>query len=187
MKPKTAVAIVGLPLSGKSSLGRALAEETGLPFIDIDEGPANCAPKQESEPYKSDESRLREQARMRVAYTVLHAAAEANLNQGFSVIVSATYSRHSAQDFLQAAVERGGGNLKVIWCQYNDTPEEIERRVNERLLQGATGGCQSVSHYLDDKSRYAGIKIPHIVVMMDGGEAGLKQALNEALEYIDGD
>lgn len=185
MRARTVVAIAGLPTSGKSVLGRELARVTGLHFVDIDEGPAGCAPPREENPYRSDVSRAREQARMKVAYTVLHAAVEANLAQDFSVIVSATYSRHSTQDFLQAVAEKTGGNLKVIWCKYNDTPEEIERRVVERVASGAVGGCRSVSHYLDDRIRYAGIKLPHIVVATEGGAKGLEKAVNEALVYIE--
>jgi len=138
----------------------------------------------EPNPYRSDEARARDRARMTVAYTTLHAAAEANLTQGFSVIVSATYSRHSNQDFLEEAVRRGGGELKIILCQYDDTPEEIERRIADRLARGAIGGCHSVSHYLDDKSRYEGIKLPHITVMMQGGESGLETAVEQALAHI---
>lgn len=185
MKPKTVIAIVGLPTTGKTTLARALNAATNIRFIDIDKGPANCAPPQEIDPYRSDESRARERARMTVSYTILHAAVEANLMQGFSVIISATYSRHNAQDSLSAAVKRGGGNLKVIWCQYNDTNEEIERRVCDRLERGAVGGCRSVTHYLDDKSRYENIELPYIIAMMEGGKEGFNQALNKALAYIE--
>lgn len=187
MKSKTVVAIAGLPTTGKSSLGRALAQATGLHFVDIDEGPASCAPPQEPNPYRSDEGRARERARMTVAYTVLHACVEANLVQGFPIIISATYSRHTNQDFLREAAERGGGEPKVVWCQYRDTPEEIERRVADRLARGAIGGCRSVAHYLDDKSRYAGIKLPHIVVMVEGGEEGLNRVVQQVLAYINGE
>lgn len=185
MKTKTVVVIAGLPISGKSSLGRALAEKTGLHFIDIDAGPASCVFSQEQNPLRSDEARARERARMTVAYTVLHAAVEAHLSQGFSIIISATYSRHTNQELLQSAVERGNGIMKVIWCQYHDTPTEIERRVADRLARGTVGGCRSVSHYLDDKSRYMGIKLPHIVVMMDCGQEGLNKAVQQAISYID--
>lgn len=163
MKSETVIVIAGLPITGKSSLGRALAQATGLHFVDIDEGSASCAPPQESNPIFSNETRSRERARMTVAYTVLHAAVEANLRQDFSIIISVTYSRHTNQDLLQEATKRGGGELKVIWCQYHDTPEEVGRRVADRLARGAVGGCRSVAHYLDDKRRYEGIKLPHRV------------------------
>lgn len=184
MKPKTVIAITGVPTSGKTSLGRALATATGLHFVDIDEGPASCAPPQEPNPFGSDEMQKRERTRMAIAYTILHAAVEANLAQGFSIIISATYSRHGSQDFLSAAVQKNGGNLKVVWCQYNDTPEEVGRRIQDRLERGTVGGVRSMEHYLNDKQRYAGIKLPHIVVMMEGGEEGLNRAVAQALKHI---
>lgn len=185
MRVKTVVAIVGLPTSGKSSLGRALAKATSFHFVDIDEGPASCAPPQEKDPYQSEEMRARERARMTVAYTVLHAAIEANLAQGFSAIVAATYSSVGAQHFLDQAVERGGGNLKVVWCQYRDSPDEVERRIRDRLTRGLPGGCRSTDHYFDDKRRYEDIQLPHVVVMVEGGEAGLTRALGQVLMYIE--
>lgn len=184
LKPKTVIVIAGLPTTGKTSLGRALSLATNVHFVDIDDGPANCAPPQESNPYGSDEARARERARMAVAYTVLHAAVEENLKQGFSVIISATYSRHSNQEFLFSAVERGCGNMKFVLCQYNDTTNEVKRRIQERLARGAIGGCRSVDHYFDDKSRYAGIKFSHITVMMEGVEEGINRAVGQVLSYI---
>ncbi len=183
-KSPLVIAVAGLPTSGKSTLARELGKILGIHVLDIDEGPAHCAPAQEPDPYRSPEAKAREGRRMIVAYTVLHTAITANLLQGFPVIVTATYSRHTAQDFLVDAVKQGGGNLKVVWCQYDDTPEEVERRIADRVERGATGGCRSVSHYLDDKARYAGIKLPHTVAMMNGGETGVVQAASQALEFI---
>lgn len=184
MKPRTVVVVAGLPTAGKTTLGRALAQKTGLHFVDIDDGPVRCAPPQESDPLRSDEARVRERARMTVAYTVLHAAVEANLAQGFSCIIAATYSRHSNQAFLEEAVKRGAGTLKIIWCQYHDTKEEIQRRIADRLTHGAIGGVRSIPHYLEDRGRYAGIKLPHIAVMMEGGEEGTARAVQQVLAYI---
>lgn len=185
MKPKTVIVIAGLPTSGKSSLGRAIAKKTGLPFVDIDEGPAHCTHPQEPDSQASEESRERERRRMTVAYTVLHAAVEANLNQGNSLIICATYSRHTNQDFLEAAVRRGGGTMKFLLCTYDDTPEEVTRRINKRVTTGATGGCRSVEHYFRDKERYMGIKFPYMTVVMDGGDTKLKKTVDAAMRYID--
>ena len=185
MKEKTVVVIAGLPTSGKSSLGKAIAQATGLHFVDIDEGPAHCVHPQEPDSQASEESRNRERQRMTVAYTILHAAVEANLLQGFSLIICATYSRHTNQEFLEAAIRRGGGTIKVILCQYDDTPEEVERRITKRVTTGAIGGCRSAEHYFADKERYMGIKFPHATIMMDGDEEGLQKAVAETLHHID--
>ncbi len=183
MENKLVIAITGLPTSGKTSLGKALAEALGIHFVDIDAGPSLCGPPQEMDPHATDEKLTREQKRMRVAYTVLHAAVESNLDQGFPLVVCATYSRHGSQEFLRKAVEGKGGVLKVILCKYDDTPEEIDRRIAERLRTGATGGCRSTKHYLTDRDRFEGINLPHMIVQMDGAD-GVKNAVAQIIEYL---
>lgn len=148
------VAIRGLPLTGKTTLARELMKRLNVHFIDIDDGPARCAPAQEENPLRSDEARARERRRMTVAYTTMHASIRSNLENGFSVIVVATYSREANEKLLREAVRAGGGTLRVLWCIFDDTREEVERRVSGRLTRGEIGGCRSASHYFDDKSRY---------------------------------
>lgn len=183
LNPRTVIAITGLPTSGKTALGLELAKTMGLHFVDIDDGPAKCAPPQEADPHHSEESKRQEQQRMRVAYSVLHAAVEANLACGFSLIIAATYFRIGSQKFLLEAIEKNGGNLKIIWCQYNDTHEEIFKRIQSRLALGAIGGCRSVAHYMADKERYEGINLPHIVVKIEDDQEGLDKAVQQAQEY----
>ena len=113
---RTIVAVTGLPTSGKTELANALAVALGAHCVDIDDGPAKCGPPQEMDPHATEESLTRERKRMRVAYTVLHAAVEGNLGQDFPLIVCATYSKTSNQGFLQKAVESQIGVLKVILC-----------------------------------------------------------------------
>lgn len=172
---------MGLPLTGKTTLGKALAERIGSHYIDIDDGPVRCAPAQEENPLRSDEARAKERKRMTVAYTILHAAVRANLTAGWPIIISATYSRHSNQEFLRQAVKDGGGELKLIWCHFDDTKEEIARRVIERLAKGAIGGCRSVQHYLDDKGRYEGTNLSHIKI---DPSKDLETTIKQITEYI---
>lgn len=151
MKAKTVVVITGLPTSGKTSLGRALAQATGVHFIDIDEGPSLCVFPQVPDPTVSEEAIALDKARMKIAYTTLNAAVTANLAAGFSVIISATYSRHESQDIIQSVIEENGGIMKVILCQYNDTPEEAGRRIADRVAGHKPGGCRTFAHYLEVK------------------------------------
>jgi len=185
MTSKMVVVLVGLPLSGKTTLGQALAKETGLHFIDIDGAPASCTLPQAADHLSTPQARQREQARMAVAYSVLHAAAEANLRQGLSVIIAATYSSHASQAFLKQAVEKAGGVMKLVWCQFKDTPVEIERRIRERLRNQAVGGVYSVAKYREVSERYEGIGLSHIVIRMDGGKDGVAAAVKQVLEYME--
>ena len=172
---------MGLPLTGKTTLGKALSKHVASHYIDIDDGPVSCAPPQEEKPLRSDEARARERKRMTVAYTILHAAVRANLTAGWPIIVSATYSRHSNQEFLCQAVKDGGGELKLVWCRFDDTKEEIARRVNERIKKGIIGGCRSAQHYLDDKTRYEGTNLPHLKI---DPSSDPEAAISRILEYI---
>jgi hypothetical protein len=64
------------------------------------------------------------------------------------------------------------------------TIDEIERRIAARVNSGYGGGCRSVSHYLADKERYNGIKLPHITVRMERGEQAKIAAIRQALSYL---
>lgn len=181
MKGKTVVAIMGLALSGKTTLGKELARRTGIHHIDIDDDAARCAPPQEPDSYLSDEGRTRERRRMRIAYTILHEAVKANLQAGWPVIVSAMYSRKDSQEFLRRAVEENGGKLKLIWCAFNDTEEEVSRRIDKRISCNEAGGVHSVSHYFEGKSRYEGTDLSHLKINIS---EDLQSAVEKVLAYI---
>jgi predicted kinase len=153
---------MGLPLTGKTSLAAELSQQTNVHYVDIDAGPAQCVAPIEENPLRNAASEIRERQRLQIAYTILHKAVEANLLAGRSLIISATYSRRSSQSFLVEAIRQGGGRLKLIRCSFDDSPEEIERRVKKRVASGAIGGCRSVAHYLADKARYEEFDEPHL-------------------------
>ncbi len=88
---------------------------------------------------------------MRIAYTLMHEAVRANINLGRSVIVSATYSRQTNQNFLLDIIKaHPGARLKGIRCSFNDTEEEIRRRIAARGPK--EGFCAAIEHYLVDKN-----------------------------------
>lgn len=179
----TVTVIVGLPTTGKSTLGRALAEASHLLLIDIDDGPAQCTVLH-PQPVESDEDFDRVRQIMRVRYHVLMSAIEANLREGISHIAIATFSRRENQNRLRGTVARAGGTLRIVWCQYDDTDEEVERRINERVQSGATGGVRSVKHYRNSRDHYEGIELPHLVVRMDHG-VDLRTVVKQVRNYID--
>lgn len=172
---------MGLALSGKTTLGKELARRTGTHHVDVDDDCARCAPPQQKDPHLSKEGQDRERKRMRVAYTLLHEAVKANLQAGWPVIVSAMYSTKASQEFLRRAIEENGGKLKLIWCVFDDTEEEITRRIEKRISQNEAGGVHSVSHYLEGKARHEGTDLPHLKV---NTSQDLGVVVETALAYI---
>lgn len=153
----TVVALRGLPLSGKTSLGRALAKELGWHFIDVDYcrriGAGDPERDKDLNPYAaSEERKSKEGEDMRIAYTMMHDAVRLNINLGRSVICAATYSRRTAQKFLLDIVRvHPGARLKGIRCVFNDIEEEVRRRIAS-VDRDREGGCKTVEHYLIDKN-----------------------------------
>jgi len=182
MYEKTVFCVMGLPLSGKTTVCEILSKELGIHYIDIDDGPAKCVKPREEEPYRTPESTSTERKRMNAAYIILHSAVGVNLQMGWPCIVSATYSRKSSLKFLRDAVERQGGYLKIILCHFNDTNEEIVRRLNIRLREGEPGGCRSVKHYLSDKERFEMPETPFLEI--NTSQYGPSEAVNKIKSYI---
>lgn len=176
------VAIMGVPLSGKTTLGNALSRRIGVHFIDIDDGPARCALPLDPEPLATEEKAAETRKRMAIRYSVLHEAISANLRQGFPLIVAATYASKSSQEFLRRAVKENGGALKLIECVFNDENGEVERRIHYRHANGETGGCRSISTYRADKGKYEGPNLPHFTV---NTSEGVEQAIKDAITYIE--
>ncbi len=151
----TVVALRGLPLSGKSTLARGLVEKFGWHLIDVDDmrhvGAGEPNRSEVPNPWLEEASKQKEGEDMRIAYTLMHEAVRANINLGRSVIVVATYSRQPAQQFLLDIVKaHPGARLKGIRCVFNDTLEEVERRIAAK--DRGRGGCKTVEHYFIDKN-----------------------------------
>jgi predicted kinase len=154
----TVVAVRGLPLSGKTTLGRALSEKLGWHFIDVDYcrrlGVGDPEREKDANPFAAGEVRKQKESEdMRIAYTLMHEAVRANIALGRSVICDATYSSRSAQKFLLEIIRaHPGAKLKGIRCVFNDTEEEIRRRIDS-ISRDKEGGCKTVGHYLTDKNQ----------------------------------
>ncbi|MDP2598457.1 MAG: hypothetical protein Q8P49_01355 [Candidatus Liptonbacteria bacterium] len=158
--------LVGLPTTGKSSLGKRLQEVTGIRFLDIDSLAFLCFGLPESNAYSSDESKERDRRRMLGAYHVLATATYFNLARSDSLIIAATFSRplYWEELFLPILGKYAGTEPRVIWHQilHNE-----ERTVTERLSRdGYLGGCKSLDHYLKDKARYVPppTELPQIIL-----------------------
>ena len=180
--PRTAIIILGLATSGKTTLGQALAKATHLPLVDIDEGPALCT-LPHPQPVEADAAIALLQKVMRVRYRVLFTAIEANLAEGFSLIAVATFSKQSYRDELEQAISRAEGNLKVILCHYNTKPFEVKRRITGRVQSNAVGGVRSIQHFRQHRNTYEELRLPHLAVQMELG-TDIAEAVRSVLTYV---
>ena len=147
----TVIVFRGLPVSGKTTLGQALSEKLGWCFIDVDRlrEVVVGGGKSRVNPYVSDELTRKETEDMHIAYTIMHEAVRANISVGRSVICAATYSSRTAQKFLLGIVKaHPGARLKAIRCVFNDTDEEVLRRIERGF---GKGGCNTLEHYKLDR------------------------------------
>lgn len=151
----TVVALRGLPLSGKTTLGKALAHELGWAYVDVNamrQVATTQGRPDEVNPWDNGDTARRESEDMRIAYALMHEAVRINLELGRSVIISATYSRQTAQKFLLDIVKaHPGAHLKGIMLRFNDTDDEIIRRITARGLH--EGFCATLEHYKTDRDK----------------------------------
>ena len=173
MNNKTIIVTMGLALSRKSVLAKELSVRTGIPFIDVDDYAALGVPPPEPDPYGSDAARERQRKRMAASYAALHAMIAAKLEVGRSLIVSASYTSRSSQEFLRQAVQENGGKLKVIFCTFDDSDSEVALR--------AQNDPRLISQYYEDKKRHGGTGFPHITV---NTSENFNAVVEKALTYV---
>lgn len=181
------IVVFGLPTAGKTTLCRALSKELNIPWSSADDLANAVTYPPESNPYRTDESRKREQARIRIGYRLGHAAAEACCAETRSFIFEAVYSKEESQRFMCQAAARAQGRIKAVLCTYTDTDDEVARRIEaRRVAPGYSGSCDNVAHYYDDKKRFTrAYAFPDfITVKMEGEEEGTAKAVQQVLAYI---
>ncbi|MDO8536897.1 MAG: AAA family ATPase [bacterium] len=144
---------VGLPTSGKSTLGAQLGSRTETRFLDIDELASLCFGPPEENPYATPEGADRDRKRMFGAYNVLATAVNFSIACGDSIIIAGTFSRLAYWDlFLPIIKQHPGIEVRVVWCRIlHDEESIVTKRVERR---GYRGGCRSLEHYLKDRERY---------------------------------
>ncbi len=171
------IAIGGLPLAGKTTLGRLLSAKTGIHYVDIDDGPAHCALPMADDPYSTPEKTAVENARMDILYEVLHATALAHISVGHSLIISATYRTADRRGQLLETIEHGN-DFEFLLCRMDDTTEEVARRVDLRTASKEIGGCRSVEQYFKLRPLWTKPDFPHRVIdTTQGPHVALEQAL----------
>lgn len=143
---KSIIVLSGLPFSGKSTIGKALAAKYEIPFLDIDKTRHEIAPDgQWLGPEKEREV-------MMAAYTRNHEKASHVIESGKAVILAATYSRESYHEMLRKLAQKHQVPLKVFLL--NIPNALVPLRLQERLRQGSPSNIITIDSYDEVKDRY---------------------------------
>jgi predicted kinase len=143
---KQIVVLAGLPLSGKTSLGEKLAQESNAVFLDIDEARQKLVPGKE---WLGPEM---ERAIMLQAYEYNHQRARSVLQSGHAAIVAATYSRPAYHDMITTVATLEQVPLHFFLLKLPD--ESVASRIEQRRLQGSNSNITSLESYTEVKDRY---------------------------------
>jgi predicted kinase len=141
------IAISGLPLSGKTSLGQALAEKTDAVFLDVDEarqeifgGNQWLGPKKEGQI-------------MLEAYACNHERANQALRDGKATIIAATYSRPAYHEMLKQLALRERAPLSILFLE-KLSRDAVSERMIKRIQEGGRSNIISMESYNELKARY---------------------------------
>lgn len=142
------IAFCGLPLSGKSTLAKTLANYLDLPLIDIDEIRHELFqnPQEEMDPEQV-------KFQMAISYKVLFLLTEWLVKLSHAVVITATFSREWYHKEIIGVSERNKVPIKAIYCYAPD--EAIRERLEQReKRKDSFSGCRTWEHYEGDKARY---------------------------------
>lgn len=156
------IIFLGVQLSGKTTLAKIIAQETGIPFINLDKirkklfGPVLSAPKD----WTNQEKEAIENQKTAQAYDKLFETIKNSAGHNVPLIVempSLTKKWHvgTMEDRLKQIAESYSVKLKIIWCQItNDNELEIKKRSDERLKDTQAAPIRPEDYYMF-KARYA--------------------------------
>jgi predicted kinase len=159
------VVFAGLPGTGKSSLGRALARELRAVYLDKDTI-KDCAMR------LAGEMGLEQGARLAgaLSYELLADLARDNLTLGVSVVVDSPAAYQTFRDRIKAVARAAKADLRLIECICTDEGllrERIERR-SQDLPAYRTRDWQT---YQQDQGRFERITDPRLIVDTAESEA----------------
>lgn len=176
-------ALAGPPLSGKTTLGLALAERTNLHFLDIDEKGKEI--ESLLEPLSGP---LANTGRMMAKYGYLFSLAANELTKHRPVLLAATFSHNSYVDYL--------GALADLHRRLNQSPESALRffvldapveslgsRVSERVERGSNSDILTLDRAIDLRERFIPI-VGNDAVPVNTG-LSIEENVNQILAYLE--
>lgn len=136
-RERTLLVLVGPPLTGKSTLSRALGSALRSQWIDVDEVRKEIYHEEGGAILTVEE----EHARMRVAYQEMYRRAVDVLGTQTTVIVNATHSRQYHHEYARNGARQAQAGLVVISPDFEkigDVREFLEARLKSRRDRGDT-------------------------------------------------
>ncbi len=147
----------GLPLSGKSTLARILANRLKIPYYDIDEIRHRFFQNPREE--MSQEANL---FQMGISYEALFLITESLIKLGRDIVISATFSGRKARHNIIEISRINNAPIKAIYCHASD--EIIKERLAYREKnKDSFSTCRTWEHYERDKSKYGLLPLPVLV------------------------
>lgn len=172
MAPETESALVvmaGLPVTGKSTLARALAAELGGVVLDKDQIRAALFPPELIEYSRRQDDFCMEVLLQTANYLISKAGAP------WMFVDGRPFARREQLERVRQAANEIGCRLKIVLCQC------LEESVRARLQQPHVAANRSWDLYQKLKAEFEPIELPHLLVDM---ERPLKDAVKNALKFL---
>jgi predicted kinase len=189
------IVAAGLPLSGKSTLGRAVALRLGVHFCNFDDLRSAAFGVLTREQYlvrlqdpRWPEIKAKEIQR---TYRLLHnGVLPIAVADGLTFAFEATYSRKSSQEFLKKVVDEGGAEIRILMCRGPEDRAELERRMQRDLGKDRVFGTMTWEEHAADAKRFeaidrTGVFPPECILAVDT-TAPLETYLEQAVEFVRG-
>ncbi|MBI2327662.1 AAA family ATPase [Candidatus Curtissbacteria bacterium] len=170
---KFVLALAGLPLVGKTTLGKELENRSNLTLLESDEARWEVFPE---EMRGKILPALQEAFAMRVAHQRNYEKARDLLLQEKPVILTGTFSRQIYHDMIKNLSQRYSAPLKVIFLTCSD--EEIKKRAQKKSADGTLSKEELLAAHYEVKNRY------QIIQGVDLLEVNTEQLFNEYFSQV---
>lgn len=142
---KCIVVLAGLPLTGKSTLGKELSEQSNLVYFDVE------IARREIERSGSWLGQEKEKQIMLSAYKRNHQWAKTKLSEGQPVVLAATYSRLEYHQMLSQLSQEASVPLKffLLVCPESVLLERLKSRPMD-----STSNIRTYEQFYSVKERY---------------------------------
>lgn len=143
------IALVGLPLSGKTTLAKELTRQTNARAINVDDVRAELFP--DFDPQASRDKEL-DDRQMKQAHIETQKRVKELITCGEPAIYPGVFSSEVSQQALYNLAEELKAPLTLVYLETND--KDIKERIIERQTQGTFSSVTTIQEYNDVKNGY---------------------------------